>query len=299
MANTMEYAKVFQSELDRQIVEGSTSGWMEENASQVIYNGGNEIKIPKVSLKGLADYDRDDGYTGGAVTYSYETMTMSMDRGRRFRIDALDVDETSFALAAANVASEFQRTQVIPEIDSYRYSKLARAAGITKFSYAPAKATVLSTLIEQITAVREVIGGEGELVVCMARSVYDMLMLSSEVTHSIDNGTFSQGSLDLNIKTICGVAIIPVPSARMKSKYVFDSTNGYSIANGATQINWIICPKDAPIAISKTDNVKIITPEQNQFADAWDIDYRKYHDMFIPDNKKVAIALCSAGASLD
>ena len=296
MANTMEYAKVFQSELDKQIVESSTSGWMEENASQVIYYGGNEIKIPKVTLKGLADYDRDSGYAGGAVTYSYETMSMSMDRGRRFRIDALDVDESGFAVAAANVASEFQRTQVIPEIDAYRYSKLAQAAGITKYSYTPAKTTVLSTLIDQITEVREVVGGEGELVVCMARSVYDMLMLSSEVTHSIDNGSFTQGALDLNIRTICGAAVIPVPSSRMMSKYNFDSSDGFSAASGASQINWIICPKDAPIAVSKTDNVKIVTPEQNQFADAWDIDYRKYHDLFIPDNKKAAIAVCSAGA---
>mgnify|MGYP004476213155 CR=1 FL=1 len=40
----------------------------------------------------------------------------------------------------------------------------------------------------------------------------------------------------------------------------------------------LICPKSAPIAVSKTDNVKIITPEANQFADAWDIDYRKYQE---------------------
>lgn len=57
----------------------------------------------------------------------------------------------------------------------------------------------------------------------------------------------------------------------------------------------VICPKSAPIAVSKTDNVKIITPEANQFADAWDIDYRKYHDLFIPDNKKSVIAV-SMGA---
>ncbi len=57
-------------------------------------------------------------------------------------------------------------------------------------------------------------------------------------------------------------------------------------------VNWLICPKGAPVAVSKTDNVKIITPEANQFADAWDIDYRKYHDLFIPDNKRAAVAVC-------
>ena len=56
-------------------------------------------------------------------------------------------------------------------------------------------------------------------------------------------------------------------------------------------VNWLICPKNAPVAVSKTDNVKIIAPELNQFADAWDVDYRKYHDLFIPENKKAAIAV--------
>lgn len=53
----------------------------------------------------------------------------------------------------------------------------------------------------------------------------------------------------------------------------------------------LICPKAAPIAVAKTDNVKIITPELNQFADAWDIDYRKYHDLFVPENKRAAVAV--------
>ena len=59
-------------------------------------------------------------------------------------------------------------------------------------------------------------------------------------------------------------------------------------------VNWLICPRTAPIAVSKTDNVKIIAPEVNQFADAWDVDYRKYHDLFIPENKKAAIAVSIA-----
>ena len=60
---------------------------------------------------------------------------------------------------------------------------------------------------------------------------------------------------------------------------------------GILAVNWLICPKSVPVAVSKTDNVKIITPELNQFADAWDVDYRKYHDLFIPESKKAAIAV--------
>ena len=295
--NTMEYAKVFQSELDRQITEGATSGWMEENAGQVIYNGGKEIKIPTVSMQGLGDYDREAGYTGGAVTFAYETLSMTQDRGRRFRLDAMDVDETGFALTAANVASSFQKGKVIPEIDAYRYSVLAGKAAIKK-EYNPDAATVFSTLLEQLGQIYDKTGGENQLVITMARPCYDLLINSGELAKSLDVASFKQGELEMNLKSVNGAVIVPVPSARMKTAYNFaaDGEGGFAPAEDAADINWIICPKNAPIAVSKTDKVKIVTPEQNQFADAWDIDYRKYHDLFVTAEAAKNIAVCTKAA---
>ena len=54
MANSIAYASVFQSALDDMIVQESTTAWMEENAEQVIYTGGKTVKIPKMTLTGLA-----------------------------------------------------------------------------------------------------------------------------------------------------------------------------------------------------------------------------------------------------
>ena len=147
--NTMEYAAIFMEELDHQLVDVSTTGWMEENAGQVQYNGGAEVKIPKMQMSGLGDYDRDGGFAKGAVTVSYETREMTQDRGRTFQLDAMDVDETNFAATAGCVMGEFQRTKVVPEIDAYRYSKiyaLANAAKRTK-SYTPAVSSVFETLL--------------------------------------------------------------------------------------------------------------------------------------------------------
>ena len=56
--NTIQTAAVIQSELDKAAVEQATSGWMEVNSSLVKYNGGSEVKIPELSMDGLADYDR-------------------------------------------------------------------------------------------------------------------------------------------------------------------------------------------------------------------------------------------------
>lgn len=298
MANTISsYASIFQQELDKQITAGATSGWMEENCTQVIYNGGKEIKMPKMSLQGLGAYDRDTGYTSGAVTFGYETMTMTQDRGRRFRLDAMDVDETAFGMTAANVISEFQRTRVIPEIDAYRYSKLASLAE-NKLEYTPDAASVYSTLMGQLSEINDLTGGECELMVVMSRPVYDLLMQSGEIQKTIDAACFEQGELSVEVKSVNGAKLIPVPSARMKTEYTFlsgadgETDGGFAPTDTAVGINWIICPKNAPVAVSKTDNVKIISPEANQFADAWDIDYRKYHDLFLPENAAEAIAVC-------
>ena len=51
--NTIQTAAVIQSELDKAAVEQATSGWMEVNSSLVKYNGGSEVKIPKLSMDGF------------------------------------------------------------------------------------------------------------------------------------------------------------------------------------------------------------------------------------------------------
>ena len=64
--NTLEFARITQTELDRQVEVEATSGWMELNSSRVRYNGGNEVKIPILDMDGMGDYDRADKnpYTG-------------------------------------------------------------------------------------------------------------------------------------------------------------------------------------------------------------------------------------------
>lgn len=56
--NTLTTATLFQKTLDKAAVQDAVTGWMEGNAGQVIYNGGAEVKIPKLSVQGLADYDK-------------------------------------------------------------------------------------------------------------------------------------------------------------------------------------------------------------------------------------------------
>ena len=301
--NTLEYAKIFQPQLDRQIVEGATSGWMEDNAGQVKYTGGNEVKIPTISTQGLGDYDRDNGFVRGAVTLSYETYKMTQDRGRTFSLDAMDVDESNFIANAGNVMGVFQTEHVIPEIDSYRYSKmfaLVKTSGTVTEGYTAAKATIVEKLKADIQAIRNTVSLNADLVIIMSPITAGILSDALENSRRIDIGNCKQGEIDLTIKTFDGLPIVEVPSARLKTLYkkqdgktVGQEAGGLIADTNAKDINWIITPKKAPIAVSKTDLTRIFNPMENQQANAWKIDYRKYHDIWIPKQRLKLIRACS------
>lgn len=298
--NKIETAAIIQSELDKAAVEQSTSGWMEVNEKLVKYTGGAEVKIPSLEMDGLADYDRKNGFVDGDVDFKYQTKTMTMDRGRAFSFDENEVDETNFALTASTVMGEFQRTKVIPEIDAYRYSKIAtlcmnknRASG----GYDPVEATILQKLYYDIAAVQDVVGDNTPLVITIDRMVAAILSMSDKISKKLDVTDFSQGDIKLKVKTLDGVIpLIPVGSDRMNTSYLFrdgkttgQENGGFAAASDAKHINWIITPRTAPIAVSKTDKSRIFDPETNQKKRAWAMDYRKFHDLWITDQK---IAQC-------
>lgn len=294
MANILEYAKIFQQELDKQVVAEATSGWMEANAGLVKYNGGNEVKVPKISMDGMGNYDRANGFVDGSVTLEYETKTLTQDRGRTFQLDRMDVDETNFVATAGAVMGEFQRTKVIPEIDAYRYSSIASQAiakGRAVGGYTASETDILKKLKYDIAEIYDV-AGEIPLVIILSGAIAQILDTSTELTRQLGVVEFTNGTINTKVKAIDEVPILKVPSARMKTAYVFNdgktagqTAGGFVPAAGSKNINWIICPRTVPIAVSKTDKIRIFEPDTNQKADAWKIDYRKYHDLWILDNQ--------------
>ena len=87
--NTLQYAQILQQALDKKAVHSLLTGWMDANAGQVKYVGGNEIKVPKMSVDGLGDYNRSEagaGYTLGAVDLTYQTLTMTQENINKVEI---------------------------------------------------------------------------------------------------------------------------------------------------------------------------------------------------------------------
>lgn len=294
--NTFEYATYMTTQLDQQVVREATSGWMEANAGQVEYNGGKTIKIPQLSTSGLGDYDRDQGHPLGKVTLTYDDYTMTQDRGTAFQLDAMDVNETNFVANATNVAKNFQRTNVIPEIDAYRYSRLYYYANeVTNTEEVTLTVdNTLTKLREHLRAVADVVG-DTPLVISMTSQALANIEASKELTRTLDVGQFTQGGIKMAVKKIDEHVIKLVPSARMKTKYVFHTGAdqfGFTPDDEAKNIAWILTPLTTPIAVSKTDKLRVFSPDVYQMADAWKIDYRKYHDLWVKKNDQKTVFAC-------
>lgn len=296
--NTIATAAMFQKELDKQAIELLTSSFMDENAGNVIYQGGKEIKIPKISLTGLKNYTRSNGYPQGSVVLEYQTVEMTMDRGMKFSLDSMDIDEGNFVMSAGEVLGEFQRTKVVPEVDAYRYSKIASLTGVDKVEADHDEKKIYKAICDDIAFVQDKVGESTPLVLCINGVMRGKLNASSEFSKSINVAEFKVGEINTRVRLINDVPIISVPSNRMYTAYTFkdDNTGGFEKKADAKLINWIVMPRQAVVAVCKQDKGKIIPPDENQVADAWLIAYRKYHDMWVKDSMLSAVRVNVATA---
>ena len=293
MANTVSKAAIYTPILDEVIAAGLTSAPLTAGASRIKYNGGNTVKIAKLSVDGYSDYSRSTGYPEGDATLSWEDHLITMDRGVAFNIDVMDEDETQQTLSATNIIAEFGRTRSVPELDSYRYSKIFQSivndTTVRYGYYAPASATILGTLQGDIADIQDVIGEQEPLICFISGTAFKELAQTEQLTRQlgVQNVTGANG-ITTKVYDVDGVQLIPVPSARMKTEYTFGA-KGYTAKAWAQDMNWIITSPNAVVAFMKHNKMKIIPAEDNQTADAEKVLARMYHDCWVYDNKHDAI----------
>ncbi|MGI6280391.1 MAG: hypothetical protein ACOYJS_07530 [Acutalibacteraceae bacterium] len=281
--NSIENVTRYSSELDKMFCQKSATGFFADNALATKFVGAKTVIIPDVDFQGLADYNRDTGFSRGAITVSNTSYTMKMDRARSLQIDREDMDEAGIANLAGKILGEYVRTKVVPECDAYVLSKLAGLAQSRSNLINGDIQKPYEALIKLIHEVQSVVGYDEELVAFVDSYMFAALQNSSEISKMLTVSDFKQGDINLKVKSLNGVAIIPVVSERMKTAYKFqnDSAGGFVPAENAKEIYMLVCPKKGAHLVKKTENMRIFTPEQNIDADAYKFDYRIYYDVFV------------------
>jgi hypothetical protein len=239
------------------------------------------IKVAKISTSGLGDYDRETGFPEGDIDLEWETHTFNNERGRRFTLDRMDNIE-SFGLIAATMTNRFTRDHVIPEVDAYRFAKIA-TLGQHQVTGALDKDSAEDALQEAIVTLEEKGIDASQLL------IFATPRTAQKVEKGIDRVVLNgEKGVSRVINTYEDIPIIKVPQNRFYSAITLGA-DGYAKSEGAADVNFIVMDRAASYNFTKLNIAKLFSPDENQRIDKWQWDFRLYHDTFVLDNKKAGI----------
>jgi len=280
-------AAKYQPILDEVYKNASLTAFMDAKTKPVDFGGASAVNVFKTSMVGLGKYNRASGYPAGDVTGTWETLTLSKERGRAFSIDRMD-DEETLGEAFGTLAGEFIRTQVVPELDAYRFSTYASWTGITEVANPAALDNGSKVLAAFDAAMAQL---DADEVPAEGRVCFIETQCYNYLKGSLTRTLGAQTSADRRIFELDGVKVVPVPQARFYKGVTLNdgaTSNAGGFAKTAStgrDINFLLLHPSSVLQVTKLADLKVFTPEQNQTADAWLIQYRLYHDAFVYDNK--------------
>lgn len=292
MANDIALANKFLPILDEIYKKGAATSVFDARVMTNAFTGVNEIKVLKVGTVGLGNYSRDTGYPKATVTAEWETMKLTVERGREFSVDRMD-DEETLGMTFGAVVGGYQREHVVPELDAYRFAKYARARGILKASPAPlSKETIIGAIDEAVAKMDEAEVPRTERVLNISTALQPMLNSALARQWGSDGtvNTILSGYNDMPINWVVpGRFYTDITLNDGSSESGFKPTNTKDTTG--KPINFMIIHKPAVLQVVKFALPKIFTPEENQDKDAWKFQFRLYHDAFVYDKKAKGIYL--------
>jgi hypothetical protein len=335
MSNSIALAKKYTALLDEVYKLSALTNVLESDSTLARAGANaNEIVVPKTSMDGLADYSRNSGYVRGDVNLTWETKRFNYDRGRMFTVDNMDNEETQ-NVAFGRLAGEFMRTKVVPELDAFRFAKYASTPNIGTGSGALSTGTqVVNALRGAINAFNEaevpvdgrylfitptlrgmiddldttkskaVLSGFAAIVQVPQTRFYTAVQLNDGTTSGQTSGGYTKQEAVYTLTT--DVAIDPTKTYYTKSGDTYTAvaepdvsaiSTYYELTTAAgLNINFLLVHKAAVLQFTKHAVTKIITPDQNQEADAWTYGYRAYGLTDVFDNKAAGIYCHSSNA---
>lgn len=294
MNNTIALAKQFVPLLDETYQLSSLTAIL-DGQSELARQGANanELIIPMMAMQGLGDYSRNSGYVEGDVTLTNETVTCNFDRGRMFTVDTMDDLETA-GIAFGRLAGEFIRTKVVPELDAFRLSSYASAAGVSKAT------GTLATGEAAVAAIRAAVTKMDEDEVPLT----ERYLYITPTLHGLISDMDTTKSREVLARF---AAVVDVPQTRFYTKIAQKSgkvitggtdeaptstdetAGGYAKASEGKDINFMVIHKPAVIQFQKHVAPKIITPQSNPDADAYKFGYHNVGVAKVYQNKAAGV----------
>ena len=292
MTQSIALVTMFLRMVDAQYKLQSKTAALDALVETPSFLNANEVKVMKLSTVGLGNYSRTTGYPAGDITAAWETMQLSIERGRAFTLDRMD-NEESLGLVLGNLITEWMRVHVAPEVDAIRFAKYAADAGNVVGS--PTTLSAAADVLDAIDAGNLALS-EDE-VPEEGRKLYITHTLNELLKGAMTRSWGNDQSLNRAVKFLESTEVIPVHQARFYTEVTLNA-GASSDAGGFTKtsstgkdINFMIIHPPAVCQPIKLNQVKYFSPDVNQLSDGHLWQYRLYHDAFVYDNKVNGIYL--------
>lgn len=326
MPNNIESVKNYTSVIDEVYQRSALSSCL-NSGRRMVRAGRNakEIMIPKISVTGLGDYTRNQGYKTGSITYEYETKTFNYDRGIKLLADVMDVEESGVLDCFVAAGSELQRTQVAPEADAFTFAQIASHEGVRSVveDFSDASATDILASLRKVT---------NEMDEKQVSTGSRYLFITPTLKGTLDDYSLANPAMSNRVlERFCKV--IEVPQVRfysaidllsgdddsfgyqkalgslvktedtelMSGKTYFTESEGsfaavpspsksnlgsyYEIRGKGCDLNYMVVEKSAVIKFDKHVASRVFQPDELENLDSYMMKYRKYGIVELFDNK--------------
>lgn len=297
-----DYAEKFNRQLQERYAIDLKSDFLTHSNQDIKFIDAQTIRVPDLTTTGFYNHTRTSvgGFQTGAAMNSWTPYKLEWDRSVEFPLDPMDVDETNLTVSMAKFQNRFEKENVIPEKDSYRFSKLykeAKAKGSTIDTEALTTANILAKFDAYMEAMDEAGVDSGRKLV-VTNATYTMLKQAEGIQRVLDAS--SSKKIDRRVYSLEDVEIIKVPSIRLKTNYedkevvLKEGVKGqkYLPADDAKQINMILVDPSAVICKDKYSYIKVFTPgHDSRTADNYLYQSRYYSDLFVIEAKKAGVII--------
>lgn len=288
--NNIELAQVWLPILDELYQQEALTSILDADENSVMVDQYGEMRVAKLDMDGLGDFDRNSGYTKGSTKLSWEVVKYDKERSQELRIDRL-TNQEALGIPFSRLSGEFLRTKVIPETDAGRIAKICGISGITK---------VEETIADGMEAVKALRRASDKMDNDQVSKENRILFIQGTLKSYIDDldTTKSKKVLD-KFSTI-----IEMPQARFYTAIDLatgkeengDTKFGYSKAAGGKDVNFLVVEKSAVIS-KLVQFLKYFSPDADQIADDHVFKYRNNTlYAYIYENKLAGI-YCSHAAA--
>ncbi|WP_105308631.1 N4-gp56 family major capsid protein [Dorea sp. Marseille-P4042] len=270
----INYAEKYSPQVDERFKLGSLTTALVNNAYDWL--GVATVKVYSVPTAEMNDYTLTGSNRYGTpaeLNNEVQEMTLAKDRSFTFTIDKKSEDDTMGVMAAGAALARQIDEVAIPEIDTYRISKLV--AGAPTANVIKDIAVTKSNAYEKFLSVQEILDNKkiptgGRICMCTP-GYYNMLKLDEAFTKKGDMAT--KIAINGLVGEVDGVYIIKAP------KSYFPENVNFLISNP------IVMP--APIKLTEYkihDDAPGISGHL--------VEGRIRYDAFVLDQKKDAIGVC-------